>query len=431
MLKHALTIAGSDSDGMAGVQADLKTFEHFRVHGLSVITAITAQAPDKVISTHAVPIQSVEDQLDAIFSSFNVDGIKTGMLYSADIVASIVRKLTAYKGLLIVDPVMIAGSGARLLLEDAVRPLIESLLPLATLVMPNIHEAEHITDTEIRSIEEMESATRKMADMGMKNIIIKGSHLNGEKITDLLYHEQHFHLHEKARMDASAHGTGCIFSSALLASLIQGSKLSSAFHRAEEYVTGIMRERALLKNARTKELRAEFEQASACLEAAKSFCKLIPEVRSNLALGPEKMQSLSEILTTEGRITRSFGFPKVIGPLELGGVHHVPRLLLAAHKFDDSIRAAINIRFDERHVVACQRANLEVVELDRQQEPPDNIQKEGGTMEWVIEETYRKHKKIPDVIFDRGDLKKEPMIRVFARNAMDVVNKIQKIMSFL
>ncbi len=431
MMKTALTIAGSDSDGMAGIQADLKTFKHFKVHGLSVITAITAQAPEKVLSIHTVPAESISDQFEAVRSSFNIDGIKTGMLYTANTIEILREKLHKYDGPLIIDPVMIAGSGALLLQEDAIIPLIDTLLPLATIITPNIHEAERIAKIKIRTLEDMKIAAKKMRDMGIQGILMKGSHLNTPKITDMFYLEDDFHIHEKKRINASAHGTGCVFSAALLAGIINGSTPQVAFHRAEDHVSGIMKERALLENEQIMTLEREFRQGIARLENSKGFCKLIAEVRSNLAVGSEQMRSLEDIVTTEGRITQSYGYPIAIGPLELGGIHHVPRLLLSAQRLDNSIRAAINIRFKEEHVEACQLAKLDVQEIDRRKEPPKNLQKEGGTMEWVVEEVYKRHGKIPDAIFDRGDFKKEPMIRIFGRSATDVINKIFRILSFL
>ncbi|MHC1590689.1 MAG: bifunctional hydroxymethylpyrimidine kinase/phosphomethylpyrimidine kinase [Candidatus Helarchaeales archaeon] len=427
-MKNALTIAGSDSDGMAGIQADLKTFHEFNLHGLSVITAITAQSPKGIISTHAIPVQNVADQIEALTSFFHIDGIKTGMLYSPEIIEMLYDRLHNFKNFLIIDPVMIAGSGAMLLEDAAVKPLVEKLMPLATAVMPNIHEAERITGIKIHSTEDMKKAALLLSEMGMTSIIIKGSHLNDENITDILYHEEEFYVHEKSRIPASAHGTGCVFSSAILSGLIHGASLVEAFMRAEDYVTALMQERALEKNPLYAKLEKQFSFNIARLERSKSFCGLIAEVRSNLAVGDANMKSLDDILTTEGRITKSRGYPRAIGPWELGGKHHVSRLLLTAHAFDKNVKAAMNIRFEERIVLACQKAGLDIVEIDRSQEPSSNVEKEGGTMEWVVQETFRRHGKIPDCIFDRGDFKKEPMIRVFGNNATDVVDKVFKIL---
>ena len=245
-MKNALTIAGSDSDGFAGIQADLKTFDKFHVHGLSVITAITAQSPKEIISIHAVPLQNIEDQLDVLLSSFQVDGIKTGMLHTVDVIELLANKLKNFRAPIIVDPVMIAGSGAMLLQKSAIRPLIETLLPIATFIMPNIPEAEQITGLKIRTVENMKEAIEVMVDMGIRGILLKGSHIKANKITDILYYEEQYHVYEIDPVRASAHGTGCILSSAFLANYIQGISINDSFQRSEEYVSEIMKERERL-----------------------------------------------------------------------------------------------------------------------------------------------------------------------------------------
>jgi len=233
----ALTIAGSDSGGGAGIQADLKTFHAFRVWGTSVITAITAQNTRGVSAVHAVPLGDVRAQLDAVVSDLRPAAFKTGMLATAnlvDTVATEVRRhgLTSY----VLDPVMVATSGDRLLAEDAVSSVKRELLPLASLVTPNLHEAAILADMPVRSLVEMRVAAEKIRRMGAPAVLVKGGHLEGEAI-DLLLDDSGERLWRRPRIDTRhTHGTGCTLSAAITACLARGDPLSEAVDHAVRYV---------------------------------------------------------------------------------------------------------------------------------------------------------------------------------------------------
>ena len=236
-----MTIAGSDSGGGAGIQADLKTFAAFGVYGTSVITAITAQNTVAVTAVHEVPAEMVAAQIEAVMTDVGADAVKTGMLSSSaiiDTVAGELRRLGVDR--LVVDPVMVAKSGDRLLQEEAVDALRSRLIPLATVVTPNIPEAETLTGMEVRSGEDARQAAERILGMGARSVVIKGGHLPGDPV-DLYYDGTRFLEFPGKRIDTtSTHGTGCTFASAIAAGLAMGHDVADAIAEAKEYVREAM-----------------------------------------------------------------------------------------------------------------------------------------------------------------------------------------------
>ena len=239
----ALTIAGSDSGGGAGIQADLKTFSAFRVFGMSVLTAVTAQNSLGVQGVENLPPEFVARQIDSVLGDFGADAAKCGMLSTAGIVRAVAAKLREYRvERLVVDPVMIAKSGDPLLQPDARAALISEILPLALVVTPNLHEAASLAGLPVSSREEMEEAARRIHRLGARNVLVKGGHLKGDAL-DLLYTEGAFTPFSARRIDsANTHGTGCTYSAAIAAGLARGRPLVEAIRDAKGYVTRAIRE---------------------------------------------------------------------------------------------------------------------------------------------------------------------------------------------
>ena len=234
----ALTIAGSDSGGGAGIQADLKTFAALGVHGASAITAVTAQNTQQITRVLELPPDLVAAQIDAVVSDMGVDAAKTGMLGTAQIVEVVAEKVREHDlRPLVVDPVMVAKSGDRLLREDAVRALREQLLPLATVLTPNLPEAEALLDRALTSWDDVREGAKEIVSMGAQAVVITGGHREGPA-TDLFYDGQQLHEFTAARVDTtSTHGTGCTFASAIAAALAKGSTPHGAVTMAKAYVT--------------------------------------------------------------------------------------------------------------------------------------------------------------------------------------------------
>lgn len=240
----ALTIAGSDSGGGAGIQADLKTFAALGAYGSSVITALTAQNTLGVQGVYEVSAEFVGQQLDSVLSDIGAAAVKTGMLFNAPIIEIVATKVTQY-GLakLVVDPVMYAKSGDALLLPQAMEALRVRLLPLAYLVTPNLPEAEAIASLKINDETSMQEAARRIIALGAKNVLIKGGHLSGERSPDLLFDGQNFTTFDAPRLATqNSHGTGCTLSAAITAFLARGKTLPEAIGAAKAYLTEALKQ---------------------------------------------------------------------------------------------------------------------------------------------------------------------------------------------
>lgn len=242
-MKRALTIAGSDSGGGAGIQADLKTFAAHGVYGTSAITALTAQNTRGVSGVHVVPAEFVTLQIETVVSDIGCDAVKTGMLATSAIVEAVAAAVEALElPNLVVDPVMVAKGGDRLLNDDAVHAVRTSLLRLARVVTPNVPEAEVLADLRIHSIDDMREAGRRILRLGPKAVIVKGGHLTGTESTDLVVTATSESRLSAPRLDVpNTHGTGCTFAAAIAARLALGNSLDEAARGAKEYVTGAMR----------------------------------------------------------------------------------------------------------------------------------------------------------------------------------------------
>ncbi len=239
-MHQALTIAGSDSSGGAGIQADLKTFHAHGVYGASVITSVTAQNTDEVRSVHIIPVDIVAAQMFAVLDDLDIKAAKTGMLPTPEIVETIAviaqeRKLAN----LVVDPVMVSSSGQDLMSEDAIRSLIKVLFPVSFIITPNIAEAERLAGMKIESTEQMEEAAKRIHGLGCANVLIKGGHARFDPATDIL-------LYDGATIERfsapyiktkNTHGTGCTYSAAITARLALGEDLKTAIANAKKFVT--------------------------------------------------------------------------------------------------------------------------------------------------------------------------------------------------
>lgn len=237
-MRIALTIAGSDSGGGAGIQADLKTFQRFGVFGTSVVTAITAQNTREVRAVHPVPIDMVLAQLDAVADDLPPAALKTGMLATAPLLRAVAGGIARYRfGPYVLDPVMVATSGARLLEPDAEREVVERLLPLAALVTPNLDEAAILTGRPVNDPDTMERAGRELLQRGAAAALVKGGHLTGDRLVDILVTPEGARLFAHERIaTTSTHGTGCTLSAAITAGLALGRPLETAVGDALEYV---------------------------------------------------------------------------------------------------------------------------------------------------------------------------------------------------
>lgn len=240
-MRTALTIAGSDSGGGAGIQADIKTMTMNGVFAMSAITALTAQNTTGVTGIMNVTPEFLEQELDQIFTDIRPDAVKIGMVSEKELIAVIGRKLREYKAEnIVLDPVMVATSGARLISDDAVSVLKEELIPLSDVITPNIPEAEVLTGMKIESTDDMVSAARKISEDYSCSVLLKGGH-NVNDANDLLFHRGEGRWFMGKRIDnPNTHGTGCTLSSAIAANLAKGFDMDTSVRRAKDYISGAL-----------------------------------------------------------------------------------------------------------------------------------------------------------------------------------------------
>jgi hydroxymethylpyrimidine kinase/phosphomethylpyrimidine kinase len=442
-MKRILTIAGSDSGGGAGIQADLKTITLLGGYGVSVLTALTAQNTLGVQAIHEVPAPFVGKQIDSVLSDIGADAIKTGMLVNAEIVEVVAKKIKQYRvKKVVVDPVMVAKSGESLLRWDARDALLNRLIPLSMVVTPNLMEASALTGLKVRSVEEMREAAHRIYEWGSKHVVVKGGHLKGKAI-DLLYDgEKYVELEGPRIKTKNTHGTGCTFASAIATFLARGDTVSEAVRKAKSFVTLAIQSSLtigkgtsptnpsayVLREMERYRVIQELKRAIDVLKKEK-MGYLIPEVSSNLGYALPGAEGIEDVAAFPGRIIRYKDSVAILSDPEFGASQHIANIILTVMKFDPGYCSAMNIRYSKENVARFMEKGFLVGHFDRRVEPKRVKQKEGSSLEWGVGEVLRKFERVPDFIYDQGDVGKEPMIRVLGRNPIEVVEKILKVVS--
>ncbi|SDM05351.1 hydroxymethylpyrimidine/phosphomethylpyrimidine kinase [Halogranum gelatinilyticum] len=433
----ALTVAGSDSGGGAGIQADLKTMEAHGVFGTSVVTAVTAQNTRGVESSHVLPTEEIEAQLDAVRDDFAVAAVKTGMLATADVVRTVADGLAAVDAPLVVDPVMVATSGDRLLSPDA-ELAYEDLVAAATLVTPNADEADVLTGLDVTDAASAEAAGERLVELGADAALVKGGHLGGDRVVDVLVSDEGVHRFEHSRVDTDAtHGSGCTLSSAIAARLAHGDDLVSAVERGTDFL-----QRAVRYNLDVGDgpgavhhlvgLREEadrhrvVEDVASVVErfVARDVSALVPEVGMNVVGATPAAEAVDETAAVEGRITRTLSGVNPNRGVRLGASSHVARFLLAARESDPALRFAVNCRFADDVETALSALDGPVAEYDRSVEPESD--EEGNTMGWGARQAFGTRdadEPTPVAVVDRGAVGKERIVKLVARDPAELVER--------
>ncbi|QOJ78711.1 bifunctional hydroxymethylpyrimidine kinase/phosphomethylpyrimidine kinase [Infirmifilum lucidum] len=443
----ALTIAGSDSGGGAGIQADLKTFAALGVHGTCAITAITAQNTYSVTGVQEIDTALIEKQIEAVAEDLGVDAAKTGMLSSSGIITAVARSVRRYGFPLVVDPVMVAKSGAPLLQEEAVSTLVSELLPLAKVVTPNIPEAERLSGRRIEGVEDMKVVARLLAEeYGAEAVVIKGGHSASATAIDVLYYRGSFWEFSAERIETkNTHGTGCTFSAAITAELAKGKDIVEAVKKAKDFVTMAIKYSlplgrghgpvnpiaALAIDAERYRVLHNVSSALRILEEhGKSVAKLVPECQMNIAMSLPKhyARGVEDVAGVPGRIVKLNDSIKASSAPAFGASRHVARAVLKIMEYDPEVRAAANIRFSEEVLRILQELSYSVSYYDRREEPPEVKRVEGATIPWGVETAVRRAGgRVPRAIYHTGDWGKEPMILLFGKDAVEVANMVVEV----
>jgi hydroxymethylpyrimidine kinase / phosphomethylpyrimidine kinase / thiamine-phosphate diphosphorylase len=437
----ALTIAGSDPSGGAGIQADLKAFSAFGVFGQSVITAITFQNTLGVKGAFDIPDDTVEQQMRTLLEDKKPQAVKTGMLANEAVVECVARQLKRAKiRKLVVDPVIRSSSGKTLLSKKGVQALKETLLPLAQVVTPNIKEAEILADMRIVKPADRLKAARIILKTGVKSVLITGGHLKGNP-EDFFYDGGRAVKLDAERLTSEdLHGTGCVLSAAITACLAQGKPLAQAVADAKEFIgkailgavrsgTGQGSVEPLAPLHQDAERWDIFQRVSRAMEILKDakIGHLIPEVQSNLGVGLENARTHQDVIGFPGRIVKHGDAIVTLSPPQFAGSRHVANIVLTAMSHDPSMRAVMNIKYTPELMTLCRRLKFKTATFNRADEPTKVRQKEGSSLEWGTDHAIRQCGFVPDIIYDIGGMGKEEMIRVLSKDVESLVDKILKI----
>jgi hydroxymethylpyrimidine kinase/phosphomethylpyrimidine kinase len=443
-IPRALTVAGSDSGGGAGIQADLKTFASLGVHGPSATTSRTAQNTYSVTRVVDLDPEMVVEQIRVCVEDIGVDAVKTGMLHTTDIIRAVADELRKISAPKVVDPVMVAKSGAPLLREDSIKTLVEELIPIADVVTPNAREAERLTGIPVKGLEDQKRAAKEIAELGARAVVVKGGHIDGPMVRDVLYSNGDYIVLESERIQTkNTHGTGCTFASAIAAHLAHGTEIVQAVRKAKEFVTDAIRYGldlgkgsgpvnplwATLRKAWLYEAIENVRVATEVLERVDGISWICPESMINLAEVVPYGSSNDDVVGIPGRIVNVGGRLRASSCPRPGGSRHVASAVLVAHSLDRSVRAAMNVRYDERILESAVRLGMSVSSYDRSREPPEIKNVEGMSIRWGVREAFNQAGKVTDIVYHMGDFGKEPMITIFGEDAVNVVKKLLRILN--
>ena len=434
----ALTVAGSDSGGGAGIQADLKAMEARGAFGTSVVTSVTAQNTTGVESTHVLPVEEVAAQYDAVRDDFDVRAVKTGMLATAPVIETVTERVAADAAPAVVDPVMVAASGDRLLEREA-ESAYEGLVAEAALVTPNADEAAVLTGVDPDDAASAREAGEELVATGADAALVKGGHVaaDDDSVRDVLVTADGVETFEHPRVEGAAtHGSGCTLSSAIAAGLASGEPLRDSVADATAFVErairyhhdvgegpGAVHHLAGLRERADRQPTAETveEVVDAFVDADVSA--LVPEVGMNVVGATPYAERVGETAAVEGRITRTMRGVQPNRGVRFGASSHVARFLLSAREYDADLRFAVNCRFDGDVEAALSGVDWAVAEYDRDAEPEDVKETEGSTMGWGARRAFESVEGTPAAVIDRGEVGKEAIVKLLAPDAEAVIER--------
>lgn len=445
-----LTIAGSDSGGGAGIQADLKTISVLGGYGASVITALTAQNTKAVTGIHAPSAKFVAQQLRTVLDDISVDAAKTGMLFSEPIIKALAPILSKKTFPLVVDPVCVATSGAKLLKDDAVDAMVRLIFPYADLLTPNLPEAELFTGIKINDREDIFKAARLLLDMGPKAVLIKGGHSDSWAITDWLIMKdvEPLPFMQQRVKTESTHGTGCTLSAAIATGLGQGMETGAAIKRAQEYLNLALRAGYQLgagggppnhiapwikKDQHGNVLRG-LDQFGRWFVGEPGLHRLLPHGRSNVAVALPFADDFADVAAYTGGIVGTHrGDILIAGYPEFGVSVQTAATLLAVRRLNPEVGCAVTIGFVPFLKQALERAGIETVWIDRDRKPDYIAVEDGKLEEWGAFEETKNHQS-PEVVRavgDPGGVGSEPVVRILATDLTALKVSLVKILKSL
>jgi len=428
-VRTALTIAGSDSIGGAGIQADIKAMGALDVHAASVITAITAQNTYEVADIFPVPMDFIEAQFRSVVSDLKINAVKTGMLYSSDIAELVADLLEDHEVPLVIDPVLTAGVGGSLAENGLADSIRKHLMPLCELITPNKYEAEILSGIEINNEYDATLACELIGRDG-SSVYLKGGHMDTKKVIDYLYLNSQIKKFEYPRLNKSGHGSGCTLSSYITANCAKGMDMATAVMKSRamiqksietQYSIGkgddIVNALVRLDDDRpAKDVIDEVESISSRIVDILPS-ELVPKEGLNIAYAAPGAEGPEDIAAIAGRITLFNGKLKKNGPVKFGAAEQLSYMLLSAMKFEPETRSMMSLRYSSDTADILEELGYTVGRFDR---------RANKSIDSLVEDAVRRAGKVPDAIID-PDARKGRIIMVFGKDPRDVLGKIETI----
>jgi hydroxymethylpyrimidine kinase/phosphomethylpyrimidine kinase len=429
-MRCALTIAGSDSIGGAGLEADVKAMASVGVHACVVVTAVTAQNTTSVESIYPMPTEVIQDQLDAVLSDVDIKAIKTGMLYSAEIVEVVADALEDHDMPLIIDPVMIAGVGDSLGKTDLSRAIKKDLMPLCELITPNKHEAEVLAKMSINTEDDARLACELIGKEG-SSVLLKGGHFNGKKVKDYFYLSSEITELEYPRLERAGHGGGCTLSSYITAHMAKGIDIVNSVMRSREliqesiasmYVIG-QGDKCVNPIVKMQDDSIKFRILDEIDAAADDLVDTIPQEwvpmnGMNIAYSLPNPVGPEDIAAVDKRITFHNGTIRKNGKAKYGSAEHASYLLMSVMKFNPEMRATMNLEYSEELMDIMEEIGLTIQIFNRKKHRDARLGE-------ITAETIKENGSVPDAFIDRDANKNDRSIGLLGKNPGDLIEKLK------
>ena len=423
---NVLSIGGSDPSSGAGIQSDIKTFENHGVYGFTVITAITSQNTKKISKILPISSKIIKSQLESVLSDFQIDSIKIGMMYDSSIIKAVHVMIKNQKCPIVVDPIIESTTKAILLKKSAIRDYRKMIIPLATIITPNKRESKILSGCS-----KVKDAARRLQELGAKNVIITGYRESEREIEDFVMESDSNYILKGKRIKMINHGSGCNYSASITASLARKKSVHEAAKIAKEYVyQSIKNSKNLGKGIKitykkNSEIQKQLSLSIIDFQNIKNVSKFIPECQTNFVFSKNKPKNIKNVLGISGRLVKSGNDVIQAGDLVFGGSQHVATALIEVSKKFPEIRSAINIKYEPKLITKAKKRKMSVLNYNRKKESKNSKLKENSSISWGVSSCLKS--EMPDIIYHKGDLGKEPMIIVFGNTPTEVVKKIKQI----
>ena len=423
---NVLSIGGSDPSSGAGIQSDIKTFENHGVYGFTVITAITSQNTKKISKILPISSKIIKSQLESVLSDFQIDSIKIGMMYDSSIIKAVHVMIKNQKCPIVVDPIIESTTKAILLKKSAITDYRKMIIPLATIITPNKRESKILSGCS-----KVDDAARRLQELGARNVIITGYRESEREIEDFVMESDRNYILKGKRIKMINHGSGCNYSASITASLARKKSIHEAANIAKEYVyQSIKNSKDLGKGIKitykkNSEIQKQLSLSIIDFQNIKDVSKIIPECQTNFVFSKNKPKNIKNVLGISGRLVKSGNNVIQAGDLVFGGSQHVATALIEVSKKFPEIRSAINIKYEPKLITKAKKRKMSVLTYNRKKESKNSKLKENSSISWGVSSCLKS--EMPDMIYHKGDLGKEPMIIVFGNTPTEVVKKIKQI----